>query len=114
MFMPDSGMQTSYPPQYRQNWTVKKALCYLAYVFVAKRLPASGQFGVIGNWSNRLRTILCRHLFLESESVISVGKGADFNNGANIVMKDDANIGNSVTMQRSTDRLAKSRSADMS
>jgi acetyltransferase-like isoleucine patch superfamily enzyme len=80
--------------QYNQNWTLKKIICFAIYKLLAKHLPMKGDFLVIGNWSDRLRTLVCRPLFLESAKVVTIGRGVDFDNGCNIIMKDYANIGN--------------------
>jgi len=75
----------------RQNWTFKKSLCYFAYRLIAKHLPRD--IPVIGEWFYRFRSSICRPLFKESARVIRVGRGADFDNGCNIIMKANAHIG---------------------
>jgi maltose O-acetyltransferase len=37
--------------------------------------------------------LVCRPLFKESAKIIGIGKGVEFDNGCNIVMRDHANIG---------------------
>ncbi|RLF96514.1 acetyltransferase [Thermococci archaeon] len=73
--------------------SVKRYLCYFLYYWIAKHLPKSDEFGFIGRACHRFRSAICRPLFKESAKVIGVGKGADFGNGRNIIMKDHANIG---------------------
>ena len=75
----------------RQSWTLKKIICYLAYRLFAKHLPSN--FPIIGIWSQRLRRLVCRPLLMESAKVITIGRGVDFDNGCNLIMKDHANIG---------------------
>lgn len=76
-----------------QQWTVKNICCYLAYRLFAKHLPGPGEFSVVGMWSHRFRSRLCRPLFRESARVIGVGKGVDFDNGSNVIIKDFSSIG---------------------
>jgi len=73
--------------------SVKRYLCYFLYYWIAKHLPKSDEFDFIGRACHRFRSLICRPLFKESAKVIGVGKGADFGNGRNIIMKDHANIG---------------------
>ncbi len=76
---------------YKQKWTLKKISCYLIYRTVAKHLPRD--VPLFGEWFYRFRSSICRPLFKESAKVIRVGRGADFDNGCNIVMKANAHIG---------------------
>jgi maltose O-acetyltransferase len=75
----------------RQKWTIKKIICYAIYRLIAKHLP--GDIPVIGKLFHKLRTLVCRPLFKESAKIIGIGKGVNFDNGCNIIMKDHANIG---------------------
>ena len=77
----------------KQNWTPLKITCYLLYSFLGKYLPEHGTLGSLGIFGNWFRKVLCRPLFKESARNISVGKGADFGNGRNLIMKEHANIG---------------------
>lgn len=76
---------------YAQKWTIKKIICYSAYRIIAKHLPKD--IPVIGKWFHKFRSIVCRPLFLESSKIIGIGKGVDFDNGCNIVLKECSNIG---------------------
>lgn len=78
---------------YVQKWTFKKIIYYLLYRIIAKNLPEPYELRTVGVWCHRIRSRLCRVLFRESAKVIGVGKGVDFGNGCNIIMKDHANIG---------------------
>ena len=75
----------------KQKWTFKKVCCYIIYRLVAKYLP--DDLKLIGKWSRRARRFVCRPLFMESAKVVTIGRGVDFDNGCNIIMKDCANIG---------------------
>jgi maltose O-acetyltransferase len=77
--------------QIKQNWTLKKILCYLVYRLLAKHLPSN--FPLIGNFAQRLRRLACRPLFMKSAKIVSIGKSVDFDNGCNLILKDYANIG---------------------
>jgi len=79
--------------RYYQRWTLKRIFCYVLYLFFAKHLPSANQLSFVGKYSNILRGVLCRNLFLESAKIVRVGKGVDFDNGCFVVMKDHANIG---------------------
>ena len=79
--------------RYIQQWNLKKVLCYLSYVLIAKHLPSKGHLGFVGRLSAKLRTLVVRPLLLESAEVVSIGRGVDFDNGCNLIMKDHANIG---------------------
>ncbi|MCI5160424.1 MAG: acyltransferase [Candidatus Electrothrix sp. AX5] len=79
--------------RYQQRWTLKKICCYLFYFFIAKHLPGRDQLSFIGEYSNILRSLVCKPLFLESAKIVRVGRGVDFDNGCFIAMKDHANIG---------------------
>lgn len=78
---------------YKQKWTILRIICYLLYYFLVKHLPNENEFGPIGKFSQRLRSIVCRPLFRESAKVVRIGKGVDFGNGSNIILKDHANLG---------------------
>jgi len=96
-----------------QQWTIKKACCYLAYVFLAKHLPALGELGVIGKVSERLRRNLCRPLFKESADRIGVGKGSDFGNGSSVVMGESSSLGNYTSVGGSRGTLIIGRHVTM-
>jgi len=85
------------PRPVKQKWTVKKVCFYLIYRVIAKHLPSD--LGPIGKWSKTFRAFVCRPLFMESASVIGIGKGADFDNGCNIIMKDHANMGDHALVE---------------
>lgn len=76
---------------HKQQWNMRKIVCYSLYRLVAKHVPRD--VPLVGNWFHLLRGILCRPLFLESAKVIGVGQGADFDNGCFVRMKECANIG---------------------
>ena len=76
---------------YKQRWTGKKILYYVVYRMVAKHLPRD--IPLFGEWFHKFRSFLCRPLFKEAGKVVGVGRGADFDNGCNIIMKDYAHIG---------------------
>lgn len=82
---------------YKQKWTVKKIMCYAVYRIVAKHLPRN--VPVAGQWFHKIRSLLCRPLFKESAKIIGVGRGADFDSGCNIIMKDHANIGDYASLK---------------
>jgi acetyltransferase-like isoleucine patch superfamily enzyme len=90
---------------YGQDWNLKKIVCYLCYVLIAKHLPSKDQLGFVGRFAAWLRTIVVRPLLLESAKVISVGKGVDFDNGGNLVMKDHANIGDDALFSGNAARI---------
>lgn len=77
-----------------QRWTIKKICFYLLYFFIAKHLPADGELGIVGKLSSRLRRNLCRPLFKESAQRIGIGKGVDFGNGCNIIIREFSSLGN--------------------
>ena len=74
-----------------QQWTIKKIVCYLLYILVAKHLPHN--VPLLGKWFHFSRRLVCRPLLLESATIIGVGQGVDFDNGCFVRMKDCANIG---------------------
>lgn len=78
---------------YRQNWTPKKIIHYLAYRFIARMLPEAEELGPIGRWSHLFRSRMCVPLFRHADHTIRVGRGAVLGNGSNIIMKDHVNIG---------------------
>lgn len=75
----------------KQKWTLKKICCYIVYRLIAKHLPDDLKF--IGKWSSKVRRMVCRPLFMESAKVVTIGRGVDFDNGCNIIMKDHSNLG---------------------
>jgi maltose O-acetyltransferase len=75
----------------QQNWTLKKVICYVVYRLIAKHFP--GDLPLVGRLFQGFRALVCRPLFKEAARVIAVGKGVDFDNGCNVIMKDHANIG---------------------
>jgi maltose O-acetyltransferase len=82
-----------------QKWTTGKIACYLLYCLLAKHLPdAWGPFGEI---SRKIRRVVSRPLFKESARIVTVGRGADFGNGCNIIVKDHANIGSYALIEES-------------
>jgi len=81
---------------YTQKWTLKKILCYAIYRLIAKHIPRD--IPVFGKTFHKFRRILCRPLFKKSVRIISVGKGVNFDNGCNIIMKDHANIGDYASL----------------
>ncbi len=76
---------------YQQKWTIKKIVCYLLYRLIAKHIPRD--IPIFGNWISKFRCSVCRPLFLESAGIIGIGIGADFDNGCNIIMRENAHIG---------------------
>jgi len=90
---------------YAQAWNLKKIACYLCYVLIAKHLPSKDQLAFIGRFAAWLRTITVRPLLLESAKVISIGRGVDLDNGANLVMKDHGNIGDDSLLSGSAARI---------
>jgi acetyltransferase-like isoleucine patch superfamily enzyme len=81
----------------RQAWTLKKTFCYLIYRTVAKHLPRN--IPLLGEWFYKFRSSVCRPLFKESAKVIRVGRGGDFDNGCNVIMKYNAHIGEYVLLE---------------
>lgn len=82
--------------KYRQKWTLLKIICYLLYISIGKHLPL--RLGPLGKLSKKIRVMLCRPLFLETDGVFGIGRGVDFDNGANIIVKNHANIGSYATL----------------
>lgn len=82
--------------KYVQKWTFEKIVCYLLYISFAKYLPI--RLGPIGRLSRKIRFYLCRPLFLRTEGQFNIGRGVDFDNGANIILKDHANIGSYASL----------------
>lgn len=76
---------------FKQEWTIKKAVCYLAYRLFAQYLPDELRF--VGRLSRRFRSVLCKQFFMESAKVISIARRVDFDNGCNIIMRDHSNLG---------------------
>jgi len=83
------------------KWTLKKIWCYVIYKLIAKHLPMPGEFGLLGRWCQKFRSVVCRPLFMESAKMVSIGKGVDFDNGSHIILKDYANIGSYALLQAS-------------
>ena len=81
---------------YKQEWTLKKVVCYLLYILVAKHLPI--RLGPIGRASRKIRMFLSRPLFHKVEGSFKLGRGIDFDNGANIILRDHANIGSYASL----------------
>lgn len=96
-----------------QKWTTKKICCYLLYFFIAKHLPADGELGIFGKLSSRLRRNVCRPLFKESAERIGIGKGVDFGNGCNIIMKEFSSLGNCAMVGGSRGTLTVGRHISM-
>lgn len=78
---------------YVQKWTIKKIICYFIYYFIFKHLPNFNELGLLGKISHRYRSRICRSLFLSCNDVFGIGKGVDFGNGSNIILKNYSNIG---------------------
>ncbi len=76
---------------HKQKWNLKKIICYATYRLVFKHLPR--EVPIVGKWFYKARSLVCRLLFKESAKIIGVGRGVDFDNGCNVIMKDHANIG---------------------
>lgn len=79
-----------------QRWTLTKIVCYLFYRLIAKHLPDG--LGPVGRFSHWLRVIVSRPILRESSRCIGIGPGADFGNGACLIMKDHANIGKDFSL----------------
>jgi len=94
---PDNLMRRQKPRRgdlpIRQHWNLKKILSYLTYRIFAKHLPESESLGPIGRYSEKIRSIICRPLFMESAKIITISRGVDFDNGCNLIVKDHAHIG---------------------
>lgn len=76
---------------HRQSWTLKKIICYLLYLAIAKHLP--GGLRQIGSVAFRIRRAVSRSLLRECEGTFGIARGVDFGNGACLVLRDHANIG---------------------
>lgn len=70
-----------------------KTVAYILYVFFAKRLPRSYEFGFVGMVSEKIRNVVCRMMIKGAPKTIFVERGADFGSGKNIILKDHACIG---------------------
>lgn len=88
-----TASQRACPPQ---QWTPRKIVCYLLYVTLGKHLPDG--YGVIGRAARRIRKILTRPLLKEGAANFGVGCGADFGNGATLILKDHANLGRGFSL----------------
>jgi len=75
----------------KQTWTIKKIICYLLYRLIAKHIP--GDIGYLRIYAYAFRRVLCRPLLREAAEIFGIGQGVDFGNGANIVLKNCANLG---------------------
>ena len=79
-----------------QRWTFKKIVYFGIYRLIAKHIPRDIPF--FGKYGHVLRRIVCRSLFLESATIIGVGKGVDFDNGCFVRMKEYSNIGDDAIL----------------
>lgn len=70
-----------------------KIFCYFLYYGIARHLPRSYEFYSIGRLAVRFRVFLCRRLFAECGRIFVVERKADFGTGKNIVMKENACLG---------------------
>lgn len=66
---------------------------YLLYNLIARHLPRSYEFGIIGRISGKTRNILCRMIIRGAHPSIFVERGADFGGGKNLYLKECACIG---------------------
>ena len=80
-----------------QKWNTLKVLNYGVYRIFAKHIPRD--LPIIGDAIHKLRRIIGRSLFMQSARIISIGKGVEFDNGCNIIMRDHANIGDYATLR---------------
>lgn len=80
----------------KQNWTIKKIVCYLVYRFIAKHLPDG--MGPIGELSLWMRRIVCRPLFRKAAIKFGIGPGADFGNGACLEISEHTNLGKDFSL----------------
>ena len=75
---------------------VRQIFCYFLFYGVFNHLPAGDRYGIIGQFCNFLRRILCRCLFKKTEGKFGVGRHVDFGFGSNIIVYDHANIGSNA------------------
>ncbi len=73
---------------------------YFLYYFFAANLPHEHRWKFIGRLSGKIRKIICRRLFAQTDKAFSVGKGVDFGYlGHLIVLADHANLGNFLKLR---------------
>lgn len=72
---------------------IMKIAAYLLFYGVARFLPLSHEYGIVGGISHKFRRALCRILIDKAAPVFGVEKGARFGWGDNLIMKDHANLG---------------------
>lgn len=70
-----------------------RILSYGCYYGIARHLPRSYEFFVVGRFSCWFRRVSTRSLFKECGQFVHIEKNADFGSGRNIVLKDHACIG---------------------
>ncbi len=70
-----------------------RILALLLYRLIAKNLPRSYEYGILGKISAGMRNILCRAIITNSHPTIFVERGADFGGGKNLILKEYACIG---------------------
>lgn len=69
-----------------------RKLWLLFYYIVAKNLPDS-YMPIIGNISNRIRIVTCRHIFKKMGKVDVIQKGVHFGTGESVEIGDRSGIG---------------------
>lgn len=75
------------------KWNLARLVCYFGYYLFARHLPSNYKYKAIGRISGALRRAFCRRLFAEAAEIFVVEKGAQFDLGFNITVKDCGNIG---------------------
>jgi maltose O-acetyltransferase len=70
-----------------------RMIAYLLYYFLAKHLPRSYEFSIIGKISKKIRNVLCRCIIKGADPTIFVERGADFGGGRNLIVKEYGCIG---------------------
>jgi len=70
-----------------------RILAYIVYCLIAKHLPRGYDFGIIGKYSRKIRSILGRAIIKDAHPTILVEKGADFGGGNNLILEEYACIG---------------------
>lgn len=75
----------------KQIWTPKRIVFYLLYRILAKHIP--GDIGYLRKISYKFRQFLCRPLLRETGEIFGIGQDVNFGNGANVIMKESANLG---------------------